>query len=52
MKMSKILDINLHKWHTRLDNAAVMNDFGHGMKQINLNLTIILFPHTQNKTRK
>jgi len=46
---AKVLDRKLHKWHTRSDKAAVMDKFGHDMKQIISDLTVITPHMEQNK---
>ena len=49
---AKVLECKLHRWHTRLDKAAVMDKFGHDMKQIISDLTVITTHMEQNKKTK
>ena len=46
---AKVLDRKLHKWHTSSDKAAMMDKFGHDMKQIISDLTVITPHMEQNK---
>ena len=49
---AKLLDRKLYKWHTRSDKAVVMAKFGHDIKQIISDLTVITIHMEQNKKQE